>query len=321
MVHNSSKSLANYAAFAFVAIIWGTTWVAIKISLQGYPPFAGAMFRFLFAIAMLILYARMTRISLALPRDTMRWIIVTAILLYVIDYGLIYWGEQYLNAGVTAILFAALPLATTLMSAFVFKSEPFRYRQLVGICFGLGGIVVVFFDQLVITDFNANVILAAIAIVVAAIAAALNVVIAKRHLMIVDALPLAVHQMIWGSLGLGIIAALTGEFRNVHYSVDATTALLYLGLAGSAVAFVMYYSLLKTMSASALSTITYFTPLVAVFSGWLLLKESISMRVGVGAFAIFIGIAIIQFDDLIVIARRSLRLPLSKVPVQTESPA
>jgi len=317
MTSNKNKSLANYFIFAIVAIIWGTTWVAIKFSLQGYPPFAAAMFRFLLAIAALVLYARMTRISLALPRQTLRWIIVTAILLYVIDYGLIYWGEQFLNAGVTAILFAAMPLATTFLSSFAFKGESPRYRQLFGIVLGLLGIIVVFFDQLVATDFNAKVVLAAAAIVIAAIAAALNVVIAKRHLMIVGALPLAVHQMVWGSLGLGIIAALSGEFRNVHYSLNATTALLYLGLAGSAVAFVMYYSLLQMMRASTLSTITYFTPLVAVLSSSLLLNESISLRAGVGALAILVGVAIIQFDYLIAIARRSLPLRLRKIQAES----
>jgi drug/metabolite transporter (DMT)-like permease len=283
----------KYFTFVLVAIIWGTTWVAIKVSLQGYPPFAGAMLRFMFAIVVLALFARLRRISLALPRNAMRWIIVTAILLYVIDYGLIYWGEQYLNAGVTAILFAALPLATTLASAFLFRSETFRLRQFIGSLLGFSGIAIVFLDQLIVTRFSVKVAPAAIAVVVAAVAAALNIVIAKRHLMTVQPLPLAIHQMMWGSLGLGIVATLNGEWHRFHYSFAATTALLYLGMAGSALAFVMYYSLLRTMSASALSTITYFTPLIAVLSGGLLLNESISLRVGLGVVSIFVGIAMI----------------------------
>jgi len=319
---NPSNPLARYVAFASVAIIWGTTWVAIKLSLQGYPPVTGAMLRFVFAIAMLGLYARVTRLSLVLPRTTMVWVVVTAILVYVIDYGLVYWGEQYLNAGVTAILFAVVPLATTLGSAFAFRTERFRYRQLAGILVGLLGTIAVFLDPLVATGFSVKVTLAAAAIVVAAMAAAFNIVIAKRHLMLVGAVPLTFHQMSWGTLGLGIISASTGEWRNVHYSLGATLAVLYLGLAGSAVAFVMYYSLLKTMRASTLSTISYITPLVAMFSGWIILSESISLRVGSGVVAIFVGLATIECDGLMAMLRRSSRRPLPKLQepkMQTES--
>ena len=321
---NPSNLLARYVAFASVAIIWGTTWVAIKLSLQGYPPVTGATLRFVFAIAMLGLYARVTRLSLVLPRHTIVWVAVTAILVYVISYGLVYWGEQYLNAGVTAILFAVVPLATTLGSAFAFRTERFRYRQLAGIFVGLLGIVAVFLDPLVATGFSVKVTLAAVAIVVAAMAAAFNIVIAKRHLMLVGAVPLTLHQMLWGTLGLGIISAITGEWRNVHYSLGATLAVLYLGLAGSAAAFVMYYSLLRTMRASTLSTISYVTPLVAVFSGWIVLNESIGLRVGSGVAAIFVGLAIIKCDGLMAILRRSSRWPLPKLQeskVQTESRA
>jgi drug/metabolite transporter (DMT)-like permease len=321
---NPGNPLIRYVAFASVAIIWGTSWVAIKLSLQGYPPVTGAILRFVFAVALLGLYARVKRLSLVLPRHTTVWVAVTAILVYVIDYGLVYWGEQYLNAGVTAILFAVVPLATTLGSAFAFRTERFRYRQLAGILVGLLGIVAVFLDPLVATGFSVKVTLAAVAIVVAAMAAAFNIAIAKRHLMLVGAVPLTLHQMLWGTLGLGLISAITGEWRHVHYSLGATLAVLYLGLAGSAAAFVMYYSLLRTMRASTLSTISYVTPLVAVFSGWIVLNESISLRAGSGVVAIFVGLATIEGDGLMAILRRSSRWPLPKLQeskVQTESRA
>ena len=224
----SHLSSMKYLTFLLVALIWGTTWTAIKLSLEGYPPFVGATLRFAIAIVMLTVYARVTRAPLALPRGTMRWVIVTSMLLYVIDYGLIYWSGQYLNAGISAILFAALPLATASASTFAFASESMGSRSLVGILFGLGGVIVVFFDQVAVTHFGVHVATASIAVVVAAMAAALNVVIAKRHLMTVAPVPLAMHQMLWGSLGLGIVAAVRGEWHEIHYSLGPTLALLYL---------------------------------------------------------------------------------------------
>lgn len=312
---HSKAHLASmkYLTFLVVALIWGTTWTAIKLSLEGYPPVIAATLRFVFAVAILGLYARVTRLSLMLPRHTMVWVAATAILVYVVNYGLVYWGEQYLSAGVTAMLFAAVPLATMLGSVFAFRTETFRYRQVVGILFGFLGIVVVFFDPLVATGFGAKSTMAAVAIAVAAVAAALNIVIAKRHLMLVGAVSLTFHQMLWGSLGLGIVSAITGEWRHVHYSPGATLAVLYLGVAGSA-AFVMYYSLLMTMRATTLSTISYVTPLVAAFSGWIVLNESISLRVGCGVVAIFVGLATIECEGLMAVLRRSFRWPLPKLP-------
>jgi drug/metabolite transporter (DMT)-like permease len=313
-MHSKSRlSSMRYLTFLLVALIWGTTWTAIKLSLEGYPPLIGATLRFVFAIAMLGLYARVTRLSLVLPRHTILWVVVTAILVYVVDYGLVYWSEQYLSAGVTAMLFAAVPLATMLGSVFAFRTETFRYREVAGILFGFLGIVVVFFDPLVATGFSVKATLAAVAIVVAAMAAAFNIVIAKRHLTLVGAVPLTFHQMLWGTLGLGIISAITGQWRNVRYSLEPTLAVLYLGIAGSAAAFVMYYSLLRTMRASTLSTISYVTPLVAVLTGRIVLNESISLRVGSGVAAIVVGLATIECDDLMVILRRSLRWPLPKL--------
>jgi drug/metabolite transporter (DMT)-like permease len=113
-------------------------------------------------------------------------------------------------------------------------------------------------------------------------------------------------------------------WRHVHYSLGATLAVLYLGLAGSAAAFVMYYSLLRTMRASTLSTISYVTPLVAVFGGWIVLNESISLRVGSGVAAILVGLATIECDGLMAILRRLSRWPLPKLQeskLQTESRA
>jgi drug/metabolite transporter (DMT)-like permease len=298
----------NLFIFIAVSLIWGTTWVAIKFSLVAFPPFSGAMFRFVVAIAVLWAYASFKRISLTIPRHLLGYVAGTGLLLYVVDYGLIYWAEQYLTAGVTAIFFASLPLATALVSTITYKNEAFCYRKLTGILVGLVGIVIVFFDQVSATRFTAAILIACIAVVVAAIAAAFNVAIAKRHLMTLGAISLTVHQMIWGVGGLAVIATYLGEWSTVRYSETAIAAMLYLGVMGSAIAFVLYYVLLKTMHASTLATITYITPLIAVATGWWFLGESISMRAIVGALIIFLGIAIIQFEPLMSFARRAQAL-------------
>jgi drug/metabolite transporter (DMT)-like permease len=286
----------GYFYFALVGLLWGTSWVAIKVSLTGFPPFAGAMFRFMIAIVVLAIYAQVKKISLKLPPHTTGHVIRTAVFLYVVDYGLIYWGEQYLNAGMTAIIFAALPLSTAIVSTWAFRSETLSYTKFFGISVGLAGIVIVFFDQLAVTNFSPQITMAALAVLVAAVAASLNVAIVKKHLMHVETVAVTVHQLIWGTLGLGVVAALHGEFSAIEPNRAAVAASLYLGLACSAFAFVLYYRLLRSMTASALSTITFITPLVAVVGGALFLDEAISARALIGAAVIFVGIGIVRWD-------------------------
>ena len=296
--------------FALLALIWGTTWVAIKYSVAGIPPIAGATLRFVIAVLVLGLFAKMKGIALALPREAFKYVMGTAVLLYVLDYGLVYWGEQYLNAGVTAIFFAASPLAIAVASNLFFKNHSLNFRKFLGILFGLCGIIVVFYDQLLVTNFSGKVTLASIAILIAAVAGALNVVIVKKHLTAVAPITIAIHQMLWGALGLGVIAALKGELTMMHYPSPSIAATLYLALVGSAFTFVSYYRMLRKMSAITISTISYLTPLVAVFSGWLLLNEPISLRAVLGACTIFCSIALIQMEHLwpARLSRRQLKM-------------
>ena len=100
--------------FILLCLIWGFSWVAIRISLEGIPPFLGAGLRFLIAVPLLLLYLRFRGIPLAVPRQVCGLVLFTAVLIYGIDYGLVYWSEQYLSAGVTAILFATFPFFTFL---------------------------------------------------------------------------------------------------------------------------------------------------------------------------------------------------------------
>lgn len=292
--------LTNFVKFAivgFLCLVWGTTWIAIKYSLEGIPPFLGAMFRFAVASVFLYVYARFRGISLKLDSGNLKYIFVSAVLLYLFDYGLIYWGEQYLYAGVTAVFFATFPIFTGLVSNFIFKNESFLWSKFFGLVVAFGGITLIFFDQLLITDFSGLVFWASAAIIVSALSAAVSLVMVKKYLSRVPTVPLTLHQMIWGVITLGIIGLLRGETSEVMLTTRVVLSVFYLGAIGSALAFVLYYSLLKEMSASAVSSIIYVTPLVAIFIGWLLLDEKITIKILAGTLLIFGGIAISQIRE------------------------
>ena len=140
--------------FLFLCFVWGTTWVAIKITLEGFPPFLGAMFRFSIAVVLLFVYAKLNKISLKLNRKEFWIISISAFLMYPIDYGLIYWGEQYLSAGVTAIFFATFPLFTGIWVIVFFRDEKFNWKKALGLIIAFIGIFIVFLDQLFLAQFN-----------------------------------------------------------------------------------------------------------------------------------------------------------------------
>lgn len=281
----------------YICFVWGTTWVAIKYTLEGIPPFLGAMARFAIALICLGGYMMIKKIPLKPPKGSFKYLFITAILLYLIDYGLIYWGEQYLYAGATAIFFATFPLFTGVVSNFLFKHEEFQLGKYAGLILGFGGIIIIFYDQLLLTNFSGLVVWASLGIIVSAMAAAVSLVMVKKYLSHVETVSLTFHQMIWGVLSLGVIGVLRGEAAYLEWNIRAIAAVVYLGTFCTAIAFVLYYTLLKKMSAITLSSIIYVTPLVAIVAGWLLLDEIITLRIIVGTIIIFCGIAISQIQD------------------------
>jgi drug/metabolite transporter (DMT)-like permease len=274
----------------FLCLVWGSTWVAIKISLEGFPPLLGAAFRFLSASIVLFIYIKWKGISLKVNKREFNIITISAFLVYVGDYGLIYWGEQYLSAGVTSIFFATFAIFTALMSNFIFKSEAFQWRKFLGLVIGLMGIMIVFYDQLEVTSFSLKITLASTAILVAALSAAISMVIIKKHLAEVDTVSLSFHQLWLGTIFLALLGFIFENPARIQMSTRVLTAILYMGIIASAVAFVLYYKLLKQMSAISLSLIIYVIPLTALVGDYLFFGEILPLRSFIGMLVIFSGI-------------------------------
>ncbi|MCB0277261.1 MAG: DMT family transporter, partial [Calditrichaeota bacterium] len=207
------KPFRVWGTLAFLSLVWGTTWIAIKYSLEGIPPFLGATLRFSLALIILAALALWRRTDLRLPPRAFTPVVSSAILLYLLDYGLIYWGEQYLNAGVTAVFFATFPLFTALSSNLIFREERFDRNKIIGVLLGFAGTLVVFMEQVQATRFDARISLASLAIILSALAAALSLVITKKFLSEVNTLSLTLHQMLWGTLSLAVTGFFLGEFR------------------------------------------------------------------------------------------------------------
>jgi drug/metabolite transporter (DMT)-like permease len=300
-VRKQMSPLVKAAGLVFLCLVWGINWVAIKMSLEGLPPFISASFRFVFASLVLFLYVKGKRISLKVDNREFRFLLITAFLTYALDYGLIFWGEQYLSAGVTSIFFSTFTLFTALFSNFVFKSETFDGYKYGGLLLGLGGILLVFYDQLVKTRFDLMVILASVAIVLSAAAAAASTVIVKKHLSRMNTVRLSFHQLWIGAFFLVLITGIAehSHLQRVQLTPRVLLAVVYMAVMASAAAFLVYYKLLQQMSAVSLSFTIYIIPLVALLADYLIYGEVLHLRSFVGMIIIFSGIWLSQGKNLI----------------------
>lgn len=284
-----TKSM-KFMGLAFLCLVWGLNWVAIKVTLEGFPPLTSAAVRFVLGSAVMLIYVLLKRISIRVNFREFWLLLATAFLIYALDYGLIFWGEQHLSAGVTSIFFSTFVLFTALFSNFVFKNEAFSWNKFLGLAVGLGGTFIVFYDQLVLTRFSSLVILASGAIVLSAVCAAAATVMVKKFLPDMNPVRLTFHQLWMGTVFLVLIAVLTENPRQIQLTPRVTLAMLYMGVLASAVAFVVYYRVLKEMSAVSLSFIIYIIPLVALLGDFLFYGQVLSLRSFVGMMIIFSGI-------------------------------
>lgn len=274
-----------------ICLIQGTTWVAIKYSLEGFPPFMGVILRFIIAAVLLFGFIKFRGISLRISRRSLRIIALTAVLLYPMNFGLMYWAEQHIQSGITAVFFSTYPIFTGIFSVGIIRAEQFSPEKLIGLLLGFIGVTITFLEQIHHTIFNTIMLLAAVAIIVGASAAALSIVIIKKHLSDVQPALLGMYQMVVGIPLLGIISILSGESTGAAIPWESILATIYLGAIPSALGFGVYYLLLSRLSPITLSYIHYVNPLLALFTGWLVLNEPLTINMLYGALVVMCGVA------------------------------
>ena len=279
--------------YGLVCLIWGSTWLAIKIGLEGVPPFLGAGLRF--SLAALILWGLVFAAGLS-PRLTPRGrraALTAGVLGFGICYSLVYWAETKVASGLVAVLCAVAPLITALLTAFVSRTETLTRRKAAGIVTGIAGVIVLFWPQGGVASADSLGLLAAF---VSSVGAAGNLVAQSHWWMKDDARVVNAWSMTLGAaliLGLSLIfergAAVTWTPANVG-------AIFYLAILGTVVAFLSYYKLIHALPATQVSMITLIFPVVAILLGWVVLGERLNANAGIGIALIMggVGLALVK---------------------------
>ncbi len=274
-----------------LGFIWGSTWLFIKLGLEDLPPFLFAGQRFFIAAAFLWAILGMRRVRL--PKASRDWVVMvtTGLLTFSVDYGLIYWGENHIPAGLTSILFWTLPLFVLLLAHVFLPSERMTRWNLGGILVGLVGVTLIFSKQLQFS--NPLVFWGSVAVLGAALAAAISSVLVRRFAQHLDPMILTTIQMTVGCIPLVALGlSLEGSPVHFHWTAMAWTSLLYMAVIGSALAFVLLYWLLKQVGPVRTGLIIPFTTVVAVLLGVIVLGEAFTWRTGVGGALVLVGLLV-----------------------------
>ena len=281
--------------------IWGSTWLFIKLGLEDLPPVTFAGIRFVIACAILVVWIGLRR--MAIPTSRGDWILlaISGILAFGLNYGLVFWGEQYISSGLAALLQATLPAFGIVFAHFHLPAERLSWAKIAGVVLGVFGVGVVFSNQLAIAGTQA--LAGSVALVLSAVFAAYSNVLVKAYGKHLDPAVLAAGQMLFGLLLLlGIGIPLEGNPLNFRWTPMALIALVYLAVVGSVIAFLLYYWLLLKMDVTNSMLIALVTPVVAVILGMLVLDEEIGWRTLIGGATIMLGISLI-----VVRRKRTLR--------------
>jgi len=272
--------------------IWGSTWLFIKLGLSDLPPFTFAGIRFVIACA--ILFLLIAARGIPLPRQRRDWLLlgVTGLLTFSLNYGLVFWGEQYISSGLAALLQSTMPAFGLLLAHLYLPKERMTPLRIVGVVMGIVGVGVIFSNQLSVSGPRALV--GSAALVLSALSGAYSNVLVKAKANHLDPSVTAAGQMLFGLVPLLALGFLfEGNPLRFHWTTRALISVLYLAIVGTVIAFVLYYWLIQHMDVTKTLLISLITPVVAVILGMLVLSEQLTWRTLAGGAMIISGIGLI----------------------------
>ncbi|MEP7212079.1 MAG: EamA family transporter [Acidobacteriota bacterium] len=284
----------NILVWLLLCLIWGTTWIFIKIGLCDLPPIGFASVRFLLAAIILLVVIWIRKIPLPSGGREWRLIALTGILQFGLNYSAVFWGEQHITPGLAAVLQAMITVFGLVLSWFFLPNERITNLKIMAVCLGIVGVAVIFNEQLHVSSTYAF--YGSAAIVIGSYCAAQASILVKARAG-------GIHPagMLWAQMMCGlpfIIAyslAVEGNPLNYHWTASAVLSVLYLTLFGTIAAFWLYYWLLSRIESTKAMMISLVTPLIAVVIDAIFLGEHLPPQTLLGGTLILASIGLIVF--------------------------
>ena len=288
-----------YAAWIAVCLIWGTTYLGIRIALETIPPLLMAAVRWIVAGGLLVGLLALRGERLPGPRQ---WLALTllGVLLLGFGNGGVVWAEQTVPSGLTAVLVATSPFWMVGIDALMPDGERLTIRRVAGLVIGFGGIVLLVWPEIHVGDSGRAFLGGVVASQIACVGWGVGSSYARRrgrsHARDENVLATAAFEMLFGGIVLLIVATALGETAGIAVSARSGTALLYLIFVGAIGGFSAYAYALKHLPVATVSLYAYVNPVIAVVLGTLILDEPFSARIAMSGGVVLLGMILVRAD-------------------------
>jgi drug/metabolite transporter (DMT)-like permease len=288
---NNALDTRAYLAYIVVCIVWGSTYLAIRVGVSDLPPALFAGIRFLTAGVLMLAYVRIRKMKM--PRSLREVRIIATIGLFLLfgANGLIVWSEQYLPSGLTALIVSIIPLYVVLLDLVFPGGMRIGRKGWVGLLIGFSGVGLLVLPGIGLQAIDFRGVLGVLA---GAFLWAAGSVYSSRNPVSGSMMAISALETLTAGIALCLTGIIIGEIPRFHLTPNSTTALLYLIFVGSILGFSCFVYIIKAMPPAKASTYTYVNPAVAILLGWLILHESVTVRDIAGALVILTGVIMVQ---------------------------
>ena len=305
MTPDARRKRLAYFAWGAVCLIWGTTYLGIRVSLESIPPALMGGLRWLLAGSLLTIYL-VARGRPLPPVSQWRGIALLGFLMLGLGNGGVVYAEQFVPSGLAAVIVATAPFWMAGVESLLPDGERLRRSVVIGLVIGFSGIVLLVWPDLTVGSASSRGFLAGIAALqIAAIGWSIGSSYSKRHGRTAssgadsdnEVLGTAAYQMLAGGVMMTVAGTLRGEWSTLFFTTRTTAAMLYLATIGAVGGFVAYTYALRHLPVSFVSLYAYINPVIAVALGVLVLHEPFTWRMAISAALVLAGVAVVRWDE------------------------
>lgn len=281
-----------YSAWFAVSIIWGTTYLAIRVGVGGMPPFIFSAPRWILAGIIYLIVLKWRGYSFPKKSDY-KHIVVVGLLLLGVANGFLVVAEQWIPSGLAAILITTVPFVIVLLESVILRKRKLNLFIISGILVGFIGVILILGNNLsllLIPEYRLGIILVSIGL----FSWGSGSVYSKYHKLTVHPFMSAAFQMLFAGCFQLILSVILGETENLVVSNTSMLAFLYLLLFGSLIAYGSYMYAIEKLPISFVSTYAYINPVIALFVGWFFLDEILTIQIIIGASIILVGVYLVN---------------------------